>query len=180
TTPIVIQITDATGNPVVGAQVTFAPTPDSEQIDSTTTATGSAGTAGWYGTFHAAGLQHITASTPGLAPVTFTIDVIATPFTFDGVYDCSFDGGPPALRPMHIVSDQVVDQGDYGHVIWGGSVDHTTGTFSGFYHPSLDVYNNMSGQFAVDVTPGGAAGSGTYVQGGPVGSGPGTWQCTRE
>jgi hypothetical protein len=177
TTPLIVRLTDATGAAVAGATVTFTPTPDSEQLAPTTTVTGSDGTVSWSGVFHSANTQHITAATTGLASVTFTINVIATPLTFDGLYDCSFDGGALA-EPMHIANDQVVDQ-TVGHPLWGGSVDDATGTFNGYYHPSLDVYNNMTGQFAVDATPGGAAGSGTYSMGGTVGSGPGTWMCTR-
>jgi Bacterial Ig-like domain (group 2) len=177
TTPLVVRLTDASGSPAAGAKITFAPTPDSEQIASTITVTGSDGTAGWSGIFHSAGSQHITAATPGLASVTFTINVIATPATFDGLYDCSFDGGASA-GPMRVANDLVVDEAP-GHPIWGGAVDDATGTFNGFFHPTLDVYNNMTGQFAVDATPGGATGSGTYSKGGIVGSGPGTWICTR-
>ena len=80
---------------------------------------------------------------------------------------------------MRIANDRVVDQ-TTGHPIWGGSVDDATGTFKGFYHPSLDYYDNMTGQFAVDATPGGAAASGTYSESGAIGPGPGgNWICTR-
>jgi Big-like domain-containing protein len=176
TMPLIVRLTDATGSPVAGATITFAATPDGEQIAPTTAVTGSDGTASWSGVFHSSNTQHITAATPGLTSVTFTINVIATPSIFDGLYDCSFDGGAP-VDPMHVADDRVVDQSP-GHPIWGGAVDHETGTFNGFYHPSLDIYNNMTGQFAVNATGEGTTGSGTYSKGGPVGSGPGTWTCT--
>lgn len=177
TAPLVARLTDAGGAPVAGASVTFAPTADSEHIGPTLTVTDADGTAMWSSTFHAAGTQRMTAATSGAPSVTFTIDVAATPFTFDGLYECSFDGAPAGWQ-MLIQGDVVVDDNP-GHLIWSGAVDHATGTFSGFYHPSLDIYNNIAGHFAVDATQVQATSSGNYTQGGPVGFGPGTWKCAR-
>jgi hypothetical protein len=176
TAPLVARLTDASGAPVAGASVTFAPTADSERLGPTVAVTGADGTASWSSTFHTAGTQRMTASTPGAAAVTFTINIAATPYTFDGSYDCSFDGGPAGQ--MLIQSDQVVDDSS-GHVLWSGAVDRATATFSGFYHPTLDIYNNMTGHLALDATQVQATASGTYTQGGPVGYGPGTWSCAR-
>jgi hypothetical protein len=107
---------------------------------------------------------------------------------FDGEYECSFDGGPPVSLQMHIVGSRVPEPFDAFasmQALWEGSIDPTTGTFSGDYHqnpPLLEVTYEMKGQFATDATPGGAAGSGTYWKSEPPGypqTGPGTWKCAR-
>jgi hypothetical protein len=107
---------------------------------------------------------------------------------FDGEYECSFDGGPPVSLQMQIVDDRVPEPFDAFasmQALWEGSVNPGTGTFTGDYHqnpPLLEVTYEMKGQFALDATPGGAAGSGTYWTSEPPGyphTGPGTWKCAR-
>jgi hypothetical protein len=76
---------------------------------------------------------------------------------------------------MQIVDDQVPEPFDAFasmQALWEGSVNPSTGTFTGDYHqnpPLLEVTYDMKGQFALNATPGGAAGSGTYWKSEPPG-----------
>jgi hypothetical protein len=72
--PLVVQVTDAFGNPIAGVDITWTP-PDGGSVDQATVTTGSDGFAAAQVTLApTAGVQHTTAAAPGLAgsPVTFT------------------------------------------------------------------------------------------------------------
>jgi len=71
--PLVVQVTDAFGNPIAGVQITW--TADAGSVSEQTTSTGSDGLTSVLRTLGTgAGVQHASATAPGLAgsPVTFT------------------------------------------------------------------------------------------------------------
>ena len=82
----VVAVTDAKGVVVPNVQVTFSGSAGSGYITPETITTNSVGEASWKGYLHTSGIQKVDASIAGAIAVTFTANVTASSYHFDGNY----------------------------------------------------------------------------------------------
>jgi len=187
TQPARVRVTDALGNGVPGVAVDFSSDPASVYITPYSWGTDADGYIQYSPYIHGAGAQQLVASTAGLPPVTFTINVAANAFRFDGFYACSGTvNGAPAGTPFQLAVAQDVLSGNWGdgaqpRPMSTPTFDSSNGAMTGVMHPTMGTTYQMSGNLAVDADEIGT-GQGTFIAyfgGNPTGA-TGVWSCTRQ
>ena len=154
--PLVVQVTDAFGNPIPGVEITWAA--DAGSVSPSTSTTGADGLASADRTLGpAAGTQHATASAPGLAgsPATFTHT--ATPGSATVLERVSGDG-QSALAGTSVAQPLVVRVRDAaGNPVAGLAVTWVVGDGEGTLTPQTsptDLQGLASTRWTLGVTPG--------------------------
>lgn len=187
TLPARVQLTDALGNGVPGVVVDFSSDPASVYITPRAVGTDADGYAQYAPYIHGAGTQQLVASTTELPPVTFTINVAANAFRFDGFYPCFGTlNGSYTSTPFQFVVTQDVLSGNWGdgaqpRPMSTPTFNSTNGAMTGVMHPSMGRTYEMSGNLDVDADEIGT-GQGTFIAyfgGIPTGE-TGVWSCTRQ
>lgn len=171
--PLEVIAKDALGNPVAGAQVTFAAT-----TSTAIAVTDIDGKASWTcpGNFHTIGPQAITATLDGNT-VTFNVTVVATAHTYDGSYNCAAPS-PLDSFTMSVINGLVANPNNSpGPWVYSGTLNETTGALSAEIRPSLSISYGLTGQMAVDLAQL-ATGSGTATN--STGDPAGAWTCIRQ
>ena len=136
--PLVVQVTDAFGNPISGVPIAWAA--DAGSVSAPSSTTGSDGLASVERTLGAAaGLQHATASSPGLAgsPVTFTQIVSSGSAT---VLEMVSGDGQSALVGSSVADPLVVRAKDAsGNPVAGIAVSWVVGSGDGHLGPETSL-----------------------------------------
>lgn len=185
-------VTDNLGNPVPGAQVNYAAAAGSGYIKPEILTTNNGGVVEWLGYLHVAGQQKIDASLPGIATVTFNVDVSPSAHQYDGWYQCSVTNSSITYFQLSIIDGIITSDGEGrglgnpNHIVGNGT---PTGMFSevdGGLIANLEIGLGptdpfrvplaLTGQLAIDNLQRGT-GSGTHVN--SLTSEAGTWACER-
>lgn len=185
-------VTDNLGNPVPGAQVNYAAAAGSGYIKPEILTTNNGGVVEWLGYLHVAGQQKIDASLPGIATVTFNVNVSPSAHPYDGWYQCSVTNSSITYFQLSIIDGIITSNGEGrglgnpNHIVGNGT---PTGLFSevdGALTANLEIGLGptdpfrvplaLTGQLAIDNLERGT-GSGTHVN--SLTSEGGTWACER-
>ena len=160
--PLVVQVTDAFGNPIAGVAITWSADAGGS-VSQPTTATGADGLASVQRTLGpAAGIQHTTASAPGLAgsPVSFTHTALAGAAT---ILELVSGDGQSALVGTSVPDPLVVRARDAaGNPVTGLAVAWVVGDGGGSAAPQTSL-TDAQGLAATRWTLGSAAGTNTLT-----------------
>lgn len=170
-----VRVIDPQGTGISGADVSFAPAPDSGDFRPGIVATDAGGYAEFQTYFHAAGDEHVDATVPGYPPATFTVHVSPAGTPIDGYYTIHYSETHPSgqLYPdvflFGVVNGALFDvyraEGFPMIYIVSGAFDPATGTLGVTFRISLDIWRQFDGTLALDASaPGGANGAGTWVE----------------
>lgn len=177
-----VEVVDQDGAPVAGVPITFEAAPGSAFAFSVDALTGEDGSAYGAKYVHVAGDLQIVATTPELAPVTFTLHVTPTVHAYDGWYDCVDPSASSfSYKTIH-VADGVVSSPSTLRPMTSESLDEADGSIDVYGQNGESTFLTMTGALAIDAL-GQATGTGTYeIDNAIDNSGPiynGTWTCTR-
>jgi hypothetical protein len=151
--PLVARVTDAIGNDVPGATVTFEAEVGSPYVAPADINSDANGLASYLPYFHGAGNNRVAASLGGNSPATFDVSVAATAYDFDGDYDCALVN----TSGQQVGSTTLVDMNIQNHAVTGAVVgslintigmvtfDSATGAISGRIRYGLDGHYEWTG-----------------------------------
>ncbi|HTR26086.1 MAG TPA: Ig-like domain-containing protein [Terriglobales bacterium] len=133
--PLKVKVKDAQGNPVVGISISFSDNDAGGTLTPATATTDSAGIASTtYTTGTKAGIIAITASTAGVAPVSFKATVLAGPPASMAVYA----GNNQTVKTGQSTSKQlqVLVEDQYTNVVKGAQVSYSDNGAGGSFLPN--------------------------------------------
>jgi hypothetical protein len=174
--PLVVQVTDATGEGLQGTTVSFTAGPGSGNFRVADSVTDQFAEAFLRTYFHSAGTQRVVATVDGYPPVTFTVNVLPAGQPMDGVYKLAYSGivrdpaHPDVALPISasvqigIRDGQLVDITEVRTTTWivNGSFSPVDGSLAVSFRVSTDTGASFLGYLSLDGST--AGGSGTWVE----------------